>query len=95
MDRSSNNGMSIRFTESHEILSNSIYTYKICMNGGIKRIFSTQIQNCNRSKSNGNQFHSRKHNSSASPYDMESYLEYQIEYQKGSNFYLIISLLHY
>lgn len=64
------------------------------MNRAIKRIlFSTPIRNCNRSKSNGNELikHSWEHNSSTSPYDMESYLEYQ----NGSNFYLIISLLHY
>lgn len=86
MDRSSNNRMSIRFAESHEILSNSIYTYQTCMSGGIKRIFSTQIRNCNRPKSNGNESikHSWKHNSSASPYGIGSYLKYQ----NGSNFYL-------
>jgi hypothetical protein len=41
MDRSSNDGISILFTESHKILSNSINgygMYEIRMNGGIKRI---------------------------------------------------------
>lgn len=41
MDRSSNDRISILFTESHKILSNSINgygMYEIHMNGGIKRI---------------------------------------------------------
>ena len=39
MDQSSNDGIYILFTESHKILSNSIYgMYEIRINGGIKRI---------------------------------------------------------
>lgn len=49
MDRSSNDGIYILFTESHEILPNSIYVmYEIRMNGGIKRELYTQIGICNK-----------------------------------------------
>ena len=49
MDRSSNDRISILFTESHEILPNSIYVmYEIRMNGGIKRELYTQIGICNK-----------------------------------------------
>jgi len=49
MDRSSNERIYILFTESHEILPNSIYVmYEIRMNGGIKRELSTQIGICNK-----------------------------------------------
>lgn len=46
MDRSSNDGIYILFTESHEILPNSITygMYEIRMNGGIKRIFLLKLE---------------------------------------------------
>lgn len=49
MDRSSNDRISILFTESHEILPNSIdVMYEIRMNGGIKRELYIQIGICNK-----------------------------------------------
>jgi len=51
--------MYILFTESHEILTNSVYvfhTYERRRDGGMKTIlFSTQVRICDRYKWNGNE----------------------------------------